>query len=218
MPPPAVLQLSTIHWECQMSKKLLVGVSAAVLVASMAGIAVAKHRHHDGYHGSHGYHKGHCKKGGKHHGRHHGKRWGKKFSKMSALKNADTNKDGTITKAELEAAQKVKFEKFDKDKNGEVTKEEVLARIARHLEKRAERITRRFDTNKDGKVTVEEFQARADRQLYMLDLNDDGQINKDEMPRWLRHAGKRHKHKRGADKNQEVKQQPETETENTEQQ
>ena len=200
-----VLKVSTNIWESQMSKKLLIGVSALVLITGMSGLAIARHGGHDG-------HKSHyCGKGGKHHGwhrghrgkhgwrrGHHGKRWGHKFGGASIMKNADADKDGVITKAELEAASEKKFAEFDKDKNGEVTKEEVLAKIASHLEKRAARLTRRFDINQDGKVTTEEFNTFAGRKLYMFDLNDDGKIDKSEMPRHMRHAGKRaHKGKKG---------------------
>ena len=147
-----------------MSKKLIIGLITGFFALSLGGMAIAKHHGHH-----HGHHKG----------------------KMSLLKQADTNKDGIITKAELEAAQQKKFQSFDADNNGEVTKEEILKHFPRHYEKMAARISRKFDLNQDGKVSADEFKKHADHRLYMLDLNDDGQISKDELPRRMR-KGKHH--------------------------
>lgn len=153
-----------------MSKKMIIGVSSVVLVASMvgiAGLAVAKHRaHHGGPHGG----------------------------KFFMLKKADTNKDGVITKEELQAAQEKRFKKFDLNDDGEVTAKEVQEKMSEHFAKRAQRLTRRFDENRDGKVTAEEFKAHGERRLYMLDLNNDGQISKDEMPRRFSHHRGHRKH------------------------
>ena len=147
-----------------MSKKLIIGLITGVFALSLGGLAIAKH-----------------------HGHHHGSHKGK----MMLLKQADTNNDGVITKAELDAAQQKKFQSFDADNNGEVTKEEILNNFTRHYEKMATRITRKFDLNQDGKVSADEFKKHAEHKLYMLDLNDDGKISKDELPRRM-HRGKHH--------------------------
>ena len=150
--------------QASISKQWILGLTAAFLTLSFGGLAVAKH---------HGHHHGHHK------------------SKMKLLKQADTNKDGIITKEELNTAQQNKFKSFDADNNGEVTKEEILKSFTQHYEPMATRLTRNFDLNQDGKVSAEEFKKHVDHKLYMLDLNNDGQISQDELPRRMQ-KGKHH--------------------------
>ncbi|MGH1405954.1 MAG: EF-hand domain-containing protein [Rhodomicrobiaceae bacterium] len=162
-----------------MSKKLALGAGIAVLVISMSGVAIAKK------HGKHCYH------GGGHHPHHSMKKHG-----MNIMRHADADKDGNITKAELLSAHEKKFKDFDLNADGNVTAEEVQKKLSSHYEKIAKRITRKFDENRDGKVTTEEFSKHAEKKLYMLDLNDDGVISKDERPRkrmgWKRHHRPHH--------------------------
>lgn len=158
-----------------MKKKLLIGASALILLAGTAGLAVAKYRGHHG---------------------------GPVGGKMSILKTADADKNGEISKEELQAAQEKKFKEFDKNSDGIITAQEVQDKLAERFERLAKRITRRFDKDLDGKVTAAEFKAHADHKLFMLDLNDDGKIGKDEMPRHFgrhneRHFGRRGGHDRG---------------------
>lgn len=171
-----------------MSKKFALTAGIAVLIISVSGVAIAKHR------------GGHCHKKGHHHLKHHGLHGG-----MHIMKKADADKDGKITKDELLAAQAAKFKEFDLNADGSVTKEEVQEKLSSRFDKMAERITRRFDADRDGKVTADEFKAHAEKKLYILDLNDDGVITKDERPG--RHKGwRRHHHshydgeKRGSNK------------------
>lgn len=151
-----------------MSKKLVITGSLAILLAVIAGVAVAKH-----------------------HGRYHHKMHG-----FHMLKKADVNKDGIITKEELQQTQLKRFKKLDSNGDGEVTVDEVQKRWLSRIEKRAKRMTRRFDANRDGKVTQDEFLQMADRRLYILDLNDDGKITKDELPRFMKR--KHYYHHRGS--------------------
>jgi len=172
-----------------MSKKLALGAGIVILATTIGGVAIAKN------------HGKHCKRGGGHHPHHAMKKHG-----MNIMRHADVDKDGNITKAELLAAQEKKFKDFDLNADGSVTAEEVQKRLSRHYEKIAKRITRKFDDNRDGKITAEEFSKRAEKKLYMLDLNDDGVISKDERPRrrmggkrhHRHHGGHRRDHKRGS--------------------
>lgn len=141
-----------------MSKRIALGVGITVLAVSFAGAAIAH------------------QKSGKHMRGHHG-------GMMSVMKNADADKDGTITKDELDKSYEAKFNKYDLNKDGTVTAEEVQKKMSERFEKRAKKMTRRFDKNRDGKVTKEEFMENAADRLYRMDLNDDGKISKDEMPK-----------------------------------
>ena len=79
------------------------------------------------------------------------------------LSMMDTDKDGSVTKEELEnkirniihngpaAIEKMLFDKFDADKDGALTENEVPAMMWKRLS--------RADANKDGSVTREEMRA-----------------------------------------------------------
>ncbi len=150
-----------------MSKKLIVSASAVILAVTLAGGAIAHQKTHKGKRGHHG--------GGV----------------MKMMKNADTNKDGNISKDELNAAHQAKFKEFDLDGNGSVTAEEVQKKMSERYARLAKKITRRFDKDRNGSVTEEEFMDNAASKLYRLDLNDDGVISKDEMPRRKRFGKRR---------------------------
>lgn len=163
-----------------MSKKIALGLGITLLAVSIGSVAIAKN------------HKKHCFHG-KHHAQSH---HGMKKHKLNIMRHADADKDGNITKAELISAHEKRFKEFDLNSDGNVTAKEVQEKLSAHYEKIAKRITRRFDENRDGKVTAEEFTKRAEKKLYMLDLNDDGVISKDERPfkrmGWKRHHRSHH--------------------------
>jgi len=50
-------------------------------------------------------------------------------------------------------------------------------------ERMARRLIERFDTNGDGVLTAAEVESRQKKMFALLDRNDDGKIEKDEMPR-----------------------------------
>ena len=144
-----------------MSHKVVISAMAAALIVGSIGWAMAGH---------HGRHKA----------GHHGLGLDRNGSHM--LQRADQNKDGEITRDELINMRTVKFDKFDADKNGIISEDEIFQTIAKHLKRRAKRILRRHDNNRDGQVTKDEFLAKIDQKIYRLDLNDDGKISKDERP------------------------------------
>lgn len=73
---------------------------------------------------------------------------------------ADTNKDGTISRAEATAAAATNFQKMDVNKDGKIDSADRQAR----REQFKDRAFDRMDANDDGAVSKEEFGApRADR-------------------------------------------------------
>lgn len=94
-----------------------------------------------------------------------------KFSRMDDLKAADTDGDGVLSRAEIEAlAQK------------------------RIVSRAADRMERRLDVNGDGKVTLAEVENQRKKEFAALDRNEDGKIDRSEM-----RAAKMH-HARGSHK------------------
>jgi Ca2+-binding EF-hand superfamily protein len=119
--------------------------------------------------------------------------------KGDAFTRLDTNKDGVLTKDELQAIEKdprqakgaeriaASFDKLDRDKDGMVTQEEMrearTTRMAAFKEQAATRF-READKNSDGMLSKEETQAgmpRLAERFDKLDQNKDGQLSPEEM-------------------------------------
>ncbi len=137
--------------------------------------------HHRGRHGGH-------HKGGDHHG------W---FNKV------DADQDGSVTKAEAEAARdqmitRMKertdqaFTKSDKNNDGKVTKDEFSefaqagrpgrnnADPYRHAEGR-KRWFDMIDANHDGTISKAESEAATDKRFARLDADRNGKVTQEEM-------------------------------------
>ena len=90
----------------------------------------------------------------------------------------DTNKDGWLSSAEVSAAPK-NLGKLDKDKNGQISREEMFPPRVRFSP--AEMISR-MDKNKDGKIAKSEIQgSMAGPMMERFDKNKDGFITKAEI-------------------------------------
>jgi len=112
------------------------------------------------------------------------------------FKASDTNGDGKISKAEIQAAlqrratqataamhqqQQAEFNKLDTNKDGKLTLAEYQAGTAVTL--RADAVDRRLqqlDTNKDNSVTLAEFRASMMSEFDKLDRNKDGVVSAEE--------------------------------------
>jgi Ca2+-binding EF-hand superfamily protein len=89
----------------------------------------------------------------------------------ASFNNVDANKDGFVTRAEIEAAQN----------------KELQALKAREQQQLQAEFTK-LDTNKDKQLSMAEFQAaarplppvQADAPMAKLDANKDGKISRDE--------------------------------------
>lgn len=88
-----------------------------------------------------------------------------KFSRMDDLKAADTDGDGVLSRAEIEA--------------------HALAQLVKRT---ADRMERRLDVNRDGTVTLEEVEKQKAKRFALLDTNEDGKLDRHEM-----RAGKKFK-------------------------
>lgn len=144
---------------------------------------------------------------------HHGKGGEQRAERM--LKRLDTNSDGKVSQDEMLAGATQTFERFDADKNGEVTKAEVDAkrdafRDARkafrevkatdgeakqaarealrdaRMDRMGARMFERADADKNGTLTKGEMETAANAMFKQRDSNGDGFITTDEV-------GKRHK-------------------------
>lgn len=107
---------------------------------------------------------------------------------MPAFSELDANGDGNVTKAEMEAHAKARFDAADTDGNGKLSAAEMVEASKKRDDdrraKRAEKMLKRLDANKDGEVSFDEMpgqQSRADRMFSRLDADGDGNITEAEM-------------------------------------
>jgi hypothetical protein len=101
----------------------------------------------------------------------------------SLFDNFDTNKDGKITQAEIDAARDAQLKKHDRDGNGALSLEEYQALWVEVMRPRMVRQFQAHDEDGDASVTVQEFQERFSGMVRHLDRNDDGEITMDELRR-----------------------------------
>lgn len=98
----------------------------------------------------------------------------------------DADGDGKVAIAEIEGRAREFVSAADADKDGYITKDEMEAF---HQSRRAEREARRFpDADNDGYVSRREFEDAARIRFDELDANGDGLISRDEAPE---HHGRR---------------------------
>jgi Ca2+-binding EF-hand superfamily protein len=111
------------------------------------------------------------------------------------FKLLDSNQDGSVTKAEMQAAEArakqeaearlatqadQSFAKLDTDKNGQLSLAEFKASLPPVRTRPVDTVLQRFDSNKDGKVTLQEFGAPTLAVFDRFDTNKDGTISDQE--------------------------------------
>ena len=110
----------------------------------------------------------------------------------SAFAAADTNHDGSLSIAELQALQtkelqqvtanlraqlQARFKQLDTNKDGQLSFQEFLASVGEVRSKETPaQILQSYDTNHDGKVSPAEFRAPRLAQFDRLDANHDGTL------------------------------------------
>ena len=121
--------------------------------------------------------------------RHHGKRHGMRGGHQICAQ-ADADKNGVVTRAELDASLAAKFASVTKGGSGMTDAQFDSLREDRRAGMR-EGAFKRLDKNGDGKLTEAEFSAPAAHVFAKLDKNNDGVVEKSELPhRGFKHRGK----------------------------
>ena len=118
---------------------------------------------------------------------------------MMRLNNAMSDSNGTITFDQFSDAMNARLKKLVADNGGKLT----VAQLADALEKArfeqmAKRIIARYDTKGDGTLTSDDITSREKKVFAMIDKNNDGKIEKSELPK----GGRFGRHRRwGGDDN-----------------
>lgn len=104
--------------------------------------------------------------------------------------DADTNKDGSLSKDEAQAMHDKNFEQMDTNKDGTLSKDEMKACAHRMGGAKAkamhEKQTKAFkgaDTDNDGTLTKEEAKKlpRVSKNFDAIDADKDGTLDRDEV-------------------------------------
>ena len=103
---------------------------------------------------------------------------------MMRLDKAMKDSNGTITFDQFSDAMDARLKKIVADNGGKLT----VAQLADALEKArfeqmAKRIIARYDTKGDGTLTTDDITGREKKVFALLDKNDDGKIEKSELPK-----------------------------------
>ncbi|MEP2704667.1 MAG: calcium-binding protein [Roseibium sp.] len=115
------------------------------------------------------------KRGGE--GRGYGKRGGRQRAER-LFERFDTDGDGIITAAEIEAVRAADFTAHDTDSNGDISLEEFKAAFLTRSNDKMVRAFQFLDTNGDGTVTQEEVDTAANRMFNRLDRDGNGVVEK----------------------------------------
>ncbi len=153
---------------------IIAGIVAATGIAVTAGTGWAQDRGHDGQPGIFE------NDGGREHQRGRGRG-------AAMLENFDTDGDGQLTQAEIDAVRADRFAEFDTDSNGELTLGEYEGLW---LDAMRERMVDRFqglDNDGDATVTTQEFVDPFASMVSRMDRNEDGVLSADDMGRHGRH-------------------------------
>lgn len=93
----------------------------------------------------------------------------------------DANRDGTVTIEEVLVRPDARFDAVDANKDGTIDKAEMDAAIQKRVAEIRDRILARLDTDKDGNLTKAEAEKPFRKRFAVFDENDDGKVTREEM-------------------------------------
>lgn len=126
------------------------------------------------------------------HGKHGGR--DKMMARMTKLfEDHDVNKDGAVTQDEVDMVRKRALAKFDTDKNGTLSKAEYQNYWADLMEARVTRGFERLDDDDNGQISTDEFIKPLSGIIKRHDEDNDGAVNKEELEEHMKGKGRKGK-------------------------
>ncbi|CAN5363310.1 hypothetical protein BH10PSE7_BH10PSE7_26840 [soil metagenome] len=150
------------------------GLAALIGLGTIAGIAHADRGPGAGW-GGHGGHQGM-----------HGMQ-GMRGMWKEMSERYDTNKDGKLDQAEIDANRTEWHAKFDTDKDNTLSLKEFEALWLEANRQQMVREFQRFDEDGDAKVTLEEYKEPLAHIVQNMDRNGDNFLSRDDRGRPDRH-------------------------------
>lgn len=115
---------------------------------------------------------------------------------MRMLQDVDQNADGAFSREEVTTFIEARFTEADADKSASLTAEEIAEAMPQRRggksrgSDHADRMMKRVDINEDGSVTLAELQDRQEKFFALMDVDNSGVIDQDEMPKRGRDGGR----------------------------
>ncbi|MFN3868512.1 MAG: EF-hand domain-containing protein [Hyphomicrobiaceae bacterium] len=156
-----------------MKRTTIIAALALLATAGTASVLAAKGGWHEGRHQGRGHHDEMGKMG-----------FGGGKGAMRELRNmhrADADRDGAVTLDEYLKAKTADFAAMDKNSDGAVSGDELVADMVAAMSYRSRAMLKQLDTNLDGKVTKDDFVSGARQRFAERDLNGDGVIDRNDM-------------------------------------
>ena len=100
---------------------------------------------------------------------------------IKQLLRYDANKDGTLTRAEMEAGLKADFAALDADHSGALTADEARTENDRRYKEDGTQYSPLLDWNQDGVIDFNEFANTARSLFDQLDRDHDGELSPSEL-------------------------------------
>ena len=103
---------------------------------------------------------------------------------MMRLNKAMSDSNGTITFDQFSDAMDARLKKLVADNGGKLTVAQLADALEKaRFERMAKRIIARYDSKGDGTLTTDDITSRQKKVFAMLDRNNDGKIEKSELPK-----------------------------------
>lgn len=101
---------------------------------------------------------------------------------IERMGEADLNRDGVVTRAELITWRTANFTRFDRNQDGVLSDADIPGFVRMTpMAGQFEMLKAQFDVNRDGKVTRDEFVNRPTTLFDLADANHDNQLTKAEI-------------------------------------
>lgn len=101
----------------------------------------------------------------------------------SPLERIDRDGDGYISREEIEAYRGGRFETWDLNRDGVVSRDEMNQRIRERIEEKVGRRFQQLDANGNGRIERNEYSGQKGWSFEDLDRDGDGRVSPDELRR-----------------------------------
>jgi len=110
-----------------------------------------------------------------------------------SFEEIDTDGNGEVTQAEMEAMKAARFSAVDTNGDGVLSLEELTAQGAKEVAAHAERMLEKRDANGDGVLSQDELskQRRSGKMFDRMDADNSGSISKEEFEEARNHMRQR---------------------------
>ncbi len=103
---------------------------------------------------------------------------------MMRLQKAVKDNNGAITFDQFSDVMDARLKKLVADNGGKLTVEQLADALEKaRFEQMAKRIIARYDTKGDGTLTTDDITGREKKVFALLDKNNDGKIEQNELPK-----------------------------------